>query len=193
MQQLGEQIIDLEAMANHKGSVFGHLGQSPQPTNEQFENELYKQWVGFDPQRPVWLEDESRMIGRITLPDPVIRRISDAPMVRIQLDLSIRIHNLVGEYAQYELTFLEEAIRKISQRIGGERTTQAIHALRSGDFQTVASIALAYYDKAYEFAMERRSCRTIRIVPVTGKDPGDDANRVLTACKDLFDHGCHLS
>ena len=64
----GEQVIDLEGLASHRGSALGGIGLPPQPTVEHFENLLFAQIQKLDPNRPVWLEDESRKIGSATIP-----------------------------------------------------------------------------------------------------------------------------
>ncbi|MCB0214369.1 MAG: tRNA 2-selenouridine(34) synthase MnmH, partial [Anaerolineae bacterium] len=68
LKQQGEQVIDLEGLAHHKGSSFGALGEADQPSQQQFENELAMQWRQLNLQRPVWLEDESRHIGKLSIP-----------------------------------------------------------------------------------------------------------------------------
>ena len=70
LARLGEQIIDLEAIAHHKGSAFGSIGEPEQPTVEQFENDLFQALRMLDPQRRVWIENESRSIGRVYTPAP---------------------------------------------------------------------------------------------------------------------------
>ena len=143
---MGEQVIDLEGLACHKGSVFGALGQPPQPTNEQFENNLYARWSELDLSRPIWLEDESRMIGRVTLPDPMVEHIANGILVRVELDVSVRIHRLVKEYAMFDKQQLAGAIGRIGERLGGARTKEALTALEKNSYEEFAAIALSYYD-----------------------------------------------
>ena len=154
--KLGGQVADLESLACHKGSSFGALGQAPQPTNEQFENDLYRIWSGFDLDSPVWLEDESRMIGRVTLPDPVVEKINTGFLLRLEVPRTLRVKRLVEEYAVFDPQLLSEAVGRISERLGGARTTEALAAIRDGDFDRVADNVLTYYDKAYNYAIERR-------------------------------------
>ncbi len=153
---LGIQVIDLEGLASHKGSAFGALGLPPQPTNEQFENDLYDCWRRFDLAKPVWIEDESRMIGRVTLPDPVVAMIETGTLIRVNVPKELRVKRLVSEYAGYDSNLLAEAVSRISERLGGARAAEAIRAINEGDFGSVADNVLTYYDKAYNFAIERR-------------------------------------
>ena len=81
LSKIGEQVIDLEKLASHKGSAFGGIGQPDQPTNEQFGNNLYDHWQRLDKTRFIWLEDESRMIGKVTMPDQMVRKIKQSPLI----------------------------------------------------------------------------------------------------------------
>ena len=175
----GEQVVDLEQVACHKGSVFGALGQPPQPTNEQFENDLYVYWEKLDLTRIVWLEDESRMIGRITLPDPVVEHLSKGLLIRVELDTVIRINRLVQEYAGFDKRLLAGAIQKISERLGGTRTKEALTALENDRFEVVAAIVLAYYDKAYLYSMTKRKNKSVLDIQISGQDIAGDAARII--------------
>ena len=108
----GEQVIDLEALAHHKGSAFGALLQQPQPTTEQFQNELFETILKLDLKRPVWIEDESIAIGKIFLPEILWRRKKESPVVRIEIDKSIRIDRLVNEYGPADRGEFLQADRK---------------------------------------------------------------------------------
>ena len=175
----GEQVVDLEQLACHKGSVFGALGQLPQPTNEQFENDLFVHWEKLNFSRPVWLEDESRMIGRITLPDPLVEHLSKGLLVRVELNAAIRINRLVMEYAGFDKQLLGDAIKRISERLGGARTKEALAALDNERFDIVAEIVLAYYDKAYQFSLTRRINKSVFDIQISGIDPDEDAVRII--------------
>lgn len=179
LAQKGEQVIDLESLACHKGSVFGALGQPVQPTNEQFENDLYRIWAGMDFSRRIWLEDESRSIGRVALPPPVFDLISGSPLVEVRPDKEFRIKRLVEEYAGFDKALLSEALFRIREGLGGTRHRQALAALESGEFAAVAEISLDYYDKAYRKAIEKRTCRTIFPLDLTGDDPETHASQIL--------------
>lgn len=176
---LGEQVIDLEMLARHKGSVFGALGQQSQPTNEQFENDLFGHWRRLAPERVVWIEDESRMIGTVTLPDAMVRLISGSPMVMLVTGWEERIGRLVNEYAGFDKALLAESVNRIRTRLGGAQAQEALAALETGDFRKVAAIALQYYDKAYRFAVDRRSCRQIREIGVHGSNLKEAAKKLV--------------
>ena len=188
----GEQVVDLEGLACHKGSVFGALGQPAQPTNEQFENNLYARWSGLDLSCVVWMEDESRMIGRVTMPDPVVEQISNGTLIRVELDGMIRINRLVKEYSGFEKKLLTDAINRISERLGGARTKEAITALDNNRFEEVAAIALSYYDKAYLFSMVHRKSKNVYDILISGEDLETDAKRIIEFAYTCLEYGTNL-
>jgi tRNA 2-selenouridine synthase len=156
ISNFGYQAIDLEALANHKGSLFGHLGQAEQPTTEQFENDLFQLWVSTDCCRPLWLEHESLSIGSVFLPDTFFQNMLKGTLILLQLPFEYRIDRLVAEYALYPKSELQQAIQNLGVYMGGTRMNQALQALQRDDFRLVAAVCLGYYDKAYEEALHRR-------------------------------------
>lgn len=182
----GEQVIDLEHLASHKGSVFGALGQRPQPTNEQFENELYRIWSGMDLTKRIWLEDESRSIGRVALPPPVFEQISEARMIQVFMDKTLRIDRLVEEYSCFPKEMLAAAIIKIHDGLGGSRSKLALEALGEGDFAEVADFVLEYYDKAYQKAIDKRKNKDITGIRLEGSDARHHASQILLRFKETL-------
>lgn len=179
IQASGGQVIDLERLASHKGSVFGALGQPPQPTNEQFENDLYQAWSALDHTQPVWMEDESRMIGTVTLPDPLIHQLRNGLLVLIEMELSRRIDRLVREYACFDQALLADAILKIRERLGGGRTAESMRALEARDYAKVAQITLEYYDKAYMHSVDRRAASSVIHYGLLGDDLVIEAKKLM--------------
>jgi tRNA 2-selenouridine synthase len=95
----GEQVLDLEALAAHKGSVLGELPGTPQPSQKRFETLLATTIAAFDRARRVWVEAESRRIGRVTLPEPLLVRLRAAPVVELVPTREARIAYLLRDYA----------------------------------------------------------------------------------------------
>lgn len=156
LRALGEQIIDLERIARHKGSAFGSLGEAGQPTVEQFENDLFEKFRDLDPGRRVWLENESRAIGRVYIPEGLWKQMNQASLLHLEVPRQVRVTRLVDDYAQYDKAGLIDAFSRIRKRLGGQHLQTALSALEQDDYQTAATIALRYYDKAYEYFVERR-------------------------------------
>ena len=161
LERLGEQVINLEGIANHKGSAFGAIGQQEQPQNEHFTNLLFWEWRKLDMSRPVWLEDESIHIGRVFIPENLFHRMREAITYFLDIPTEVRGHLLVEEYKGSSKEPLEEAIHKISRRLGGQNTKMALEALSQNDYHQAAVITLYYYDKYYLKGLNRRDNRKV--------------------------------
>ncbi|NJO39161.1 MAG: tRNA 2-selenouridine(34) synthase MnmH [Cyanobacteria bacterium RU_5_0] len=163
----GAQILDLERLANHRGSSYGHLGLPAQPTNEQFENVLAIDWDQLDPNQPVWIEAESKRIGICRIPDPIFRQMDRAAVIEATRPRSERLTALVNLYGTADRQALITATERIRKRLGGLRTQQAIECLRQGNLIDACDIILDYYDKTYTYDLQRRNV-PIYPVDVTG-------------------------
>ncbi len=163
MARLGHQVLDLEKIANHKGSAFGGLGMMPQPTNEQFENDLYSAWRHLDLSRPVWIEDESLSVGSVTIPEPLFIQLLSSPVLEIDVSFSRRVGRLVREYASFPEKDLISCILRIEKKLGGDNTRKAIEAVKQQNFSLTAEILLTYYDKAYHKSLQKREGQIRRI------------------------------
>ncbi|WP_116105496.1 tRNA 2-selenouridine(34) synthase MnmH [Lewinella sp. IMCC34191] len=160
----GASVVDLEGLANHKGSSFGALGEAEQPTTEEFENLLFAELFAIPAGREVWLEDESRMIGTVCQPYVFYQRLVEAPVVEIAQPDAWRVQNLVEDYAGYADADLAAAFTRLKKRLGGQHLQRALDALEEGDYATAARIALVYYDKAYAHYADRKGAtETVRL------------------------------
>ena len=119
----GEQVLDLEKLAHHKGSAFGGLGETAQCTNEQFENDIFWDLCRLDKNRIIWTEDESRTIGKNTLPGEIYKSIRSAPLVFLDVSFQNRIDRLVKNYAKFpkEIKPHDLPLRELKKRITIER------------------------------------------------------------------------
>ncbi|KAA3627499.1 MAG: tRNA 2-selenouridine(34) synthase MnmH [Bacteroidetes bacterium] len=164
LKEQGEQFLDLEGVAHHKGSAFGALGQEKQPQVEQFENNLYDALTEIDTSRRFWVEDESRSIGRVYVPQNFWATMRTKPVIFLKRKLDHRVDHLVKGYACFSTEELAHSFEKIQRRLGGQHLKAALEALEKDDYPTAATIALKYYDKAYSKALERRS-ETCEVIP----------------------------
>jgi tRNA 2-selenouridine synthase len=155
LKEKGQQVIDLEMLANHKGSAFGWIAEKPQLTNEQFENQVFEVYRQLDPSQPVWLEDESRGIGLNFIPESLWERMKTAPRLYISLPNEQRKAYLVDAYGQFPQEDLARSFGRIRKRLGGQHVQRAVEALECGDLALAAEIALTYYDKTYQHSLER--------------------------------------
>lgn len=156
LSELGEQTIDLEKLAHHKGSAFGALGEQPQPTVEQFENNLFEVFIKLNKAKRVWIENESKSIGRVFVPDGLWGQMTTATYLGIDVLFEERVEMLVEEYGQFAKGDLIESFKKIQKRMGGQHVKTAVEAIEAGDIRSATSIALHYYDKSYEHAAGKK-------------------------------------
>jgi tRNA 2-selenouridine synthase len=178
LEKHGEQVVDLEGLAHHKGSAFGALGEEPQPTTEQFENDLCHHLLQLDPGKRTWIEDESRNVGRCVVPVELFMRMKQSRMLFLDLSMELRASHLVHHYAGFEKEELKACITRISKKLGGDRTQEAIGAVEQNDFYTTAMITLHYYDKAYMFSLGKNHLTYEEVV--SGEiDPEDNAQLLL--------------
>jgi tRNA 2-selenouridine synthase len=166
LSSIGQQVIDLEEIACHKGSAFGSLGQPAQPSTEQFANILFKEWKQLDKSLPFWVEDESRNIGSVFMPDRFYLNMQDTPAIILMMDVKTRLPRLMEEYSTYPAESLITSILKISKRLGGDNTRDAINAVETGDFAKAIEITLSYYDNADTNDIETNA---LKILDVAGK------------------------
>jgi tRNA 2-selenouridine synthase len=174
------QIIDLEGLAHHRGSAFGHLGLEDQPSSEHFENLLHHELMKFDWAQPIWVEDESRHIGQVFMNFHFYEQLRNAPLLFMDIDATHRLPHLVDVYAQYPKAELEKALGKIKKRLGGQHFQHAIQKLDEGDFQEVAAITLHYYDKAYLHGLAQRNQAFIHRLEVNSLDTNLQIEAILS-------------
>lgn len=157
----GETIIDLEKIAHHKGSAFGALGEAPQPTQEMFENKLSMQlWNAYTIQNTkpkcIWIEDESQRIGNVNLPIEFFNQKQNSPLFFLEIPFETRLKYCIANYGNFEKDELLNAIHRISKRLGGLETKNAVAALYDNDFETCFTLLLKYYDKWYLKGLNRK-------------------------------------
>lgn len=156
LKQAGEQVIDLEALANHKGSAFGWINQPKQPTTEHFENLLFNELRRLNPSQPIWIEDESKSIGSIFLPQSIYSHIINSPTIIIETDLNHRIDRLINDYTACDKQDLINSVLRIQKRLGLEKAKRCIEYIESGNLRNAIAIVLEYYDKAYSYGIEQK-------------------------------------
>lgn len=181
----GEQVVDLEKLAHHKGSAFGWLGETVQPTTEQFENDLFEQLLKLDSNKRIWLENESRSIGNVYLPDVFWHKMKNSPVINIEIPFDERVQILVDEYARYPKDQLLESFYKIKKRLGGQNLKEAEKALAEGNFHKTAEIALLYYDKSYQFLLENNKAPEIHLLRLAKFDPDKNASSLINFCNSI--------
>ncbi|MBF2027257.1 MAG: tRNA 2-selenouridine(34) synthase MnmH [Oscillatoriales cyanobacterium C42_A2020_001] len=184
LAQQGAQILDLEALANHRGSSYGALGLPPQPSTEQFENLIAMEWAAFDATHPVWIEAESRMIGTCRIPDELFHQMMQAPVLQLERSRAERVAILLNEYGVANREDLINATNRIARRIGGQHANAAIEYIRQGNLVPAIEIVLDYYDKTYRYDLQKRSV-TIHPVDAVNSTDAEAARRLKQRALEL--------
>lgn len=161
LEKQQEQVIDLEELAQHQGSSYGSLGTLVQPTQEQFENNLAACLHKIDPNKPLWLEDESITIGKRFIPNPLWHQMREAPLFKLTIPVAERINFLVQHYGKLDRDFLISSTERIGKRLGPEQTRDAVKAINEGRISDFIRIVLVYYDKTYRTGQNNRKADAI--------------------------------
>lgn len=169
IKKLGGQIVDLEQLACHRGSAFGALGQDFQPTVEMFENQLAMQWSKLNPKQITWLENESRLIGKVRIPYKIYDAMRQAITYDLQLSLSQRIENIKTDYGKFDRQILAECTKKVEKKMGNLRTQQALDFLMANELNAWIFMLLEYYDKNYLHSKQQRKIETVFTIPADDK------------------------
>ena len=183
LKEQGEQVLDLEGLANHKGSAFGGLLMPAQPTTEQFQNELFEEILSLDLSRRIWVEDESIAIGKIFLPADFWRTMHESPLVQMEVPREVRVQRLVNEYGMADRGEFLDIMGKIVKRLGGQHYNAARERFLQGDMASTIDILLTYYDKAYLQSIEKRRDKVRIILPWTGENIRAFAEELLSKIK----------
>ncbi len=155
LEKKSKSIIDLEGLANHKGSAFGGIAMPQQPSQEMFENLLAMQ-LHQKQTNTIWLEDESQRIGTLNIPHALWHTIRKKPLYFVEVPFEERLHNIVLEYGPLEKDKLISSIIRIQKRLGPLETKNAIAYLVENDLKECFRILLQYYDKTYEKGLHNR-------------------------------------
>jgi tRNA 2-selenouridine synthase len=177
-----EAVLDIEGLASHKGSAFGGFGQV-QPTQEQFENNLFMAMEKIRDTKHVWIEDESRLLGQKLIPLPIWEKMRVAEVVYIDIPFDVRAKKLLIEYGVLAKEQLEKAIVGISRRMGPEQSGRALMALHSNDLAEVCDLCLKYYDKGYDYGLQKRESFKIKRHTFVEEDPAQIAEALIRSRK----------
>ncbi len=179
LSQKEEQVIDLEGLANHKGSAFGALGEDPQPTVEQFENNLFDAIKDMDTSRRVWIENESKSVGRVFVPQGLWDQLCSSIYIELVVPFEKRVDRLIGLYGHFPKGDLISSIQKIEKRMGGQNVKKAVEAFEAGDVRMATAVALKYYDKTYKHASHKKPFSKKHQLKTFNDDPSKTADKLI--------------
>ena len=154
----GAQVLDLEALANHRGSVLGLVPGQPQPSQKAFETGVWQTLRSFDPARVVYAEGESRTIGRLRVPEPLLVHLRAAACVQVQMTIAARVNFLLDDYAHFvdDAEIFCERLQALRELRGAETIERWQQQARAGAMAAVVEELLtAHYDPVYLKSMQR--------------------------------------
>ena len=175
-------VIDLEGLANHKGSAFGALGQNEQDSQEQFENNLAEALFNMSTLHPYfWVEDESQRIGTNMLPIQFFKNLRNSICYFIDIPFESRLKFIVQGYGKFPVADLIAATLRIQKRLGGLETKTAVNLFVENDIEGAFSILLKYYDKVYLKNVETASIPKFKIEKIEAPEvhPIENAGRLM--------------
>lgn len=185
LSQNGEQVIDLEKIACHRGSAFGHIGMEEQPTSLQFQNDLHELTLRLDPEKIIWIESESLSIGKVYLPETLWENINQAPVIELSIPKNVRIKRIVQEYGKFEKEHLILSTKKISKKFGPNNVKKVIEFLNRDDLEGAVTLLMDYYDKSYNFSQRKYKKRKALVVKSNSGDPKINAKKILKKTKEI--------
>ncbi|MGZ3752369.1 MAG: tRNA 2-selenouridine(34) synthase MnmH [Mucilaginibacter sp.] len=179
MRESGEQIIDLEDLAQHQGSSYGTMNKLVQPSQEQFENDLATQLYQANNEKPIWLEDESITIGKRFIPNGLWNQMRVSQVIAVKVPLEARVEFLVSEYGKLAKDFLIECTERIWKRLGPEQTKNALQAINEDRMADFIKIVLVYYDKTYRAGLSKRPSGSTHELDCKDADTAANAAHIL--------------
>jgi len=191
LAQLDAQVLDLEQLARHRGSVLGEIPGSAQPTQKMFESLLWDAFSRLHTGTPVFVEAESRKVGNVQVPGALIAAMRAAPCLVLEVPEAVRIELLMHEYRHFlqDTASLCRRLETLSTHYGHaaiSRWKNMAHA--AAHEQLVAELLHTHYDPAYERSAQRNFLQlcSAPIVSLTGADDAtlrDTALRILAHCR----------
>ena len=165
----GAQVLDLEQLAEHRGSVLGGLPSAPQPSQKMFESRLWQTLGGFDVTRPVYVESESKKVGNVRIPEALMVSIRAADCITLGLSQPLRVELLMEEYAHFvaDPEALIVQLDCLTTLYGKERVALWHSMARNGDMPTlVDDLLVHHYDPAYNKSIDRNFARIAQARPL---------------------------
>jgi tRNA 2-selenouridine synthase len=187
LARAGAQVLDLEGLAAHRGSVLGNLPGQPQPSQKMFESRLLEALMALDPAQPVFVEGESRKIGQLHVPEALIGRMRGAECVLLEADLETRVTLLLDEYRHFleGSGVLETQLDCLVDLHGRVKIGEWKALAARGEWREfVARLLLDHYDPAYRKSSARNFSRLAEARAVRLASPADSA--FAKAAQDLL-------
>jgi tRNA 2-selenouridine synthase len=155
---LGQQILDLEGLAIHRGSVLGNEPNIEQPSQKGFETNLWNALNQLDPNKIVFVESESKKVGGLHIPDPLMERIREGQCIELRSGTATRVSWLLREYRHFLANpeSFKQKLGLLTSRYGKVQISKWHEAIDAGDFESlVEELLVMHYDPSYQSSIVR--------------------------------------
>ncbi len=185
LHKMSGSIVDLEAIAGHRGSAFGAVEGVEQPSQEMFENRLALQLIQRQ-QETIWLEDESQRVGHVNIPHELWRQMRASQVYFLDVPFEERLQYIVAGYGKKDKDKLVSAIMRIQKRLGPLETKTAINHLLEDNISDCFAILLKYYDKQYKKGLQERKPEQVHTITCGNTNA---ANNAILIANTIRQHG----
>ena len=180
----GAQVLDLEALANHRSSVLGVIPGLPQPTQKAYDSLIWAALKSFDASRPVYIESESKKVGNVAIPEGLITAMRAAPCLQLDLSENERVALLLEDYDFFvkDIEFFCDRLGALTQARGKDVVTDWQTRSRSGDVASVVrELLVNHYDPVYLQSMKRNFAQYSAATVIAPADRSVQAMKVLAS------------
>ena len=170
LRDAGGQVIDLEGLADHKGSLLGEHVNTPQPTQKRFDSLLWSALASLDPTRPVFVESESKKIGLVQMPEAMREQMAAGECVWLDVPVAARVTHLRGEYEHFvtDPALLMQKLAPLKALRGGDMLARWQTLATEGNIDgLVESLLVDHYDPLYTTAIKRNYPKLVTARHVT--------------------------
>lgn len=147
------QVINLESLTGHKGSIFG--SSHSQPLHDTFQNTLLHLWYAMETNTPVWIEEKGPFLGQVGLPPSLYQKMLATPMIHLDVPFEQRLIHILQTYTLFDYDTFRDSLRSLEERMGTSQNHKALHFHDVGQKEKCFELLLRYYDRAYEKRREK--------------------------------------
>jgi tRNA 2-selenouridine synthase SelU len=181
LERHDQQVINLESLSAHKGSIFG--SSSEQPLHDTFQNTLLHLWHSMETTRPLWIEEKGPFLGQVGLPASLYQKMLASPMIHLDVPFEQRLMHILQEYKFLDPDKFRSSLRSLEERMGTSQNHKALHFHDTGQKERCFELLLKYYDSAYEKRREKYWTGKIVHVHHRHDDIPDTLEKIQTALK----------
>jgi len=178
----GAQVLDLEELASHRSSVLGLIPGQPQPSQKHFDTLVWDALRQFDPSRPVYVESESRKVGNLSVPEPLMLAIRSSPCYALELSEDERVGLLLEDYDFFvkDRDFFSQRLQALTELRGKAVVEKWQSQIATGQMDAVVrDLLLTHYDPTYASSLKRNFTQSGQAIPLRADNRSPQAMQAL--------------